>query len=212
MKVSASILSNSIKPEELIKKFNNTKADYIHLDVMDGKFVDNKSYTLSDLKRFNDISTKKFDVHLMVKNPEKYMYDIAMLNVEYVTFHFEAVKDIDALIKTVKNYGLKVGLSINPDTDISLLYPYLKILDLILIMSVYPGKSGQAFISSTLDKIKLLKSEINNRNLNTIISVDGGVNSENALELKMYGIDMVVSASFIQTDEMNSRINYLKEL
>lgn len=212
MKVSASILSENLKPDELIKKFNNTNVDYIHLDVMDGKFVDNKSYTIGEIKKFNDISNKKLDVHLMVKNPEKYISELSMLNVEYITFHFEAVKNINKLIEEIKNCGIKVGISINPDTDESLLFPYLNNIDLILIMSVYPGKSGQIFIDNSLLKIKNLKEEIFKVKSKTIISVDGGVNEENSLKLKELNIDMIVSASYIQNEEMDSRINYLKEL
>ncbi len=212
MKVSASILSQNLKPDELIRKFNNTKVDYIHLDVMDGKFVDNKSYTISEIKKFNDISNKKLDVHLMVKNPEKYISELSMLNVEYITFHFEAVKNINKLIEEIKNCGIKVGISINPGTDESLLFPYLNNIDLILIMSVHPGKSGQVFIDDSLLKIKNLKEEIIKEQSKTIISVDGGINEENSLKLKELNIDMIVSASYIQNEEMESRINYLKEL
>ncbi len=212
MLVSASILSKEKKPIELIKKFNNTNIDYLHIDVMDGKFVKNKTYTFSEIKKFNDISNKPLDVHLMVNNPLKYVKELAVLNTAYITFHYEAIKNIDEVINEVKNYGIKVGISINPKTDIKNLFPYLKDLDLVLIMSVTPGESGQSFISGVNYKIGALKNEIEKNNYKTIISIDGGINVESAQEVKQMGADMVVSASFIQTDEMVQAIKYLKEL
>lgn len=212
MLVSASILSKNYKPEELIKKFNNTKIDFLHIDLMDGKFVSNKTYTLSEIKKFNDLSNKKLDVHLMVKNPSKYIMDLALLNTIYITFHYEAVKDVESTINEIKNYGIKAGISINPKTDIKNIYPYLKDLDLVLIMGVTPGESGQTFIEGVNYKIEALKKEIVSKGYNTIISVDGGINEQTAISVKSLGADMLVSASFIQNDEMISNINYLKEL
>lgn len=212
MKVSASILSENFKPEELIKKFNLTNVDYMHLDVMDGKFVENKSYTISDIKRFNDLSTKRLDVHLMVKNPEKYINELVYLNVEYITFHYEAVKKVYELINEIKAAGVKVGLSINPETDVNLLYPYLKEIDMVLVMTVNPGRSGQSFISEVLSKIEQLKSEIINNNYKVMVSVDGGVNGETSILLKEVGADMLVSASYIQNEDTDIRIDALKKL
>lgn len=212
MLVSASILSKYHKPEELIKKFNNTNVDYIHLDVMDGKFVKNKTYTLSEIKKYNDLSNKLLDVHLMVKNPSKYIKELAMLNTLYITFHYEATKDIKKSIEEIKNYGIKVGISINPKTNVKEIFPYLSDIDLVLIMSVTPGASGQTFIEGVNYKIKNLRKEIEKNNYNTIISVDGGINTETSLKVKEMGADMVVSASFIQNEEMINNIKYLKEL
>lgn len=212
MKISSSILSNNYKPEELIKKFNNTKVDYMHIDVMDGKFVDNKSYTISDIKKFNDLSTKKLDVHLMVKNPEKYIEDLSVLNVEYITFHYEAIKDITNLIDEIKSCGIKAGISINPDTEASAVYPYLNNLDMVLVMTVNPGRSGQGFIEEVLTKISELKSYINDNGYKTIISVDGGVNEETSAILRDLGVDMLVSASYIQGEDTEEKVKFLKEL
>lgn len=212
MKISSSILSENYKPEELIKKFNNTSVDYMHIDVMDGKFVENKSYTISDIKKFNDLSTKKLDVHLMVKNPEKYIEELVFLNVEYITFHFEAVKDINKIINEIKSAGIKAGISINPDTAVTQIYPYLNNLDMILVMTVNPGRSGQGFIEEVLTKISDLKSEIINKNYKTIISVDGGINDETTPRLKELGVDMLVSASYIQGENTEEKVKFLKEL
>lgn len=210
MKLSASILSKEEKGDYLVKKFNNTNIDYIHIDVMDGKFVSSKAFPMSEIKKINDLSLKPLDIHLMVKNPEKYIMDLALLNVECITFHYEIVKDINHLIEYIKNFGIKVGIAINPETDINLIKPYLNIIDKVLVMSVIPGESGQAFIENTYEKVKKLKDLINSLNSKTLISVDGGVNDTNAYALKEIGTDILVSASFIQKNIDN--IKYLKEL
>lgn len=204
MLVSTSILSSSIKPQDIVKKLDNSKCDYIHLDIMDGKFTENKTWTYSEVKKLISYSSLPLDVHLMVTNPKKYIEDYAMLNTSYLTFHFEAVKDIDDMINEIKNYGLKVGISICPDTDVEVLFPYLDKIDQVLIMSVVPGKSGQSFIESSPEKIKKLKDEIINRELKTIISVDGGINDETGLLCKEAGCDMLVSASYIHKDILNN--------
>lgn len=210
MVLNASILSSEFKASDLIKRFNDTKVSYIHLDIMDGKFVNNKSFTVSEIKKFNDISKKSFDVHLMVKNPIKYINDLALLNVNTISFHYEAVENLDEVINLIKNYGIKVGIAINPKTDINVLIPYLNMIDIVLVMSVEPGYSGQAFIESTYNKVEKLKELIINNNSKSLIEVDGGVNIENAPILKEKGTDIIVSASYIQNNLEN--INELIEL
>ena len=211
MKVSVSILSSSIKPQDIVKKLDNTKADFIHVDIMDGKFVENKTWTISEVKKIVSYSKLPLDVHLMVENPSKYIEDYELLNTSYITFHYEAVKDIDKMINEIKNYGLKVGIAINPETDEKVLYPYLSKIDQVLVMSVHPGKSGQSFIENTPNKIENLKQEIINQNAKTIISVDGGINDETGKLCVDKGVDMLVSASYIHKDIVNN-INTLKRL
>ena len=211
MKVSVSILSSSIKPQDIVKKLDNTKADFIHVDIMAGKFVENKTWTISEVKKIVSYSKLPLDVHLMVENPSKYIEDYALLNTNYITFHYEAVKDIDKMINEIKNYGLKVGIAINPETDEKVLYPYLTKVDQVLVMSVHPGKSGQSFIDNTPNKIDNLKQEIINQNAKTIISVDGGINDETGRLCVDKGVDMLVSASYIHKDIVNN-INTLKKL
>ena len=211
MKVSVSILSNSIKPVDIVKKLDNTKADYIHIDIMDGKFVENKTWTVSEIKKITSCSKLPLDVHLMVENPSKYIEEFALLNTNYIAFNYEAVKDIDKMINEIKKYGLKVGIAINPETSEEVVFPYLSRIDEVLIMSVHPGKSGQSFIESTLDKIERLKNEILRQNVKTIISVDGGINEETGKLCLQKGIDMLVSASYIHKDIVNN-INTLKKL
>lgn len=211
MKVSVSILSNSIKPVDIVKKLDNTKADYIHIDIMDGKFVENKTWTVSEIKKITSCSKLPLDVHLMVENPSKYIEEFALLNTSYIAFNYEAVKDIDKMINEIKKYGLKVGIAINPETSEEVVFPYLSRIDEVLIMSVHPGKSGQSFIESTLDKIERLKNEILRQNVKTIITVDGGINDETGELCVQKGVDTLVSASYIHKDIVNN-INTLKKL
>ena len=211
MKVGVSILSSSIKAEDIVKKLDGSSADYIHVDIMDGKFVENKTWTYSEVKKIVSYSSLPLDVHLMVKDPAKYIEDYALLNTTNLIFHYEAVKDIESMISLVKEYGLKVGIAINPDTSEEVLFPYLKDIDVTLVMSVVPGKSGQSFIENTPSKIKNLKEEIIRQGVKTIISVDGGINDETGLLCKEAGVDMLVSASYIHKDIVNN-IKVLKDL
>lgn len=211
MKVSVSVLSNEIKPQDIVKKLDLSKPDYIHIDIMDGKFVSNKTWTTSEVKKFTSYSTLPLEVHLMVNNPSKYIEDYALMNTSIIIFHYEAVKDINEMINKVKLYGLKVGIAINPETNINVLIPYLNLIDEVLIMSVHPGKSGQSFIEESLEKISVLKNIILEGNYKTIISVDGGINNETGLLCKDAGADELVSASYIQKDIINN-IKTLKNI
>lgn len=211
MKVSVSVLSNEIKPQDIVKKLDLSKPDYIHIDIMDGKFVSNKTWTTSEVKKFTSYSTLPLEVHLMVNNPSKYIEDYALMNTSIIIFHYEAVKDINEMINKVKLYGLKVGIAINPETNINVLIPYLNMIDEVLIMSVHPGKSGQSFIEESLEKISVLKNIILEHNYKTIISVDGGINNETGLLCKDAGVDELVSASYIHKDIINN-IKTLKNI
>jgi ribulose-phosphate 3-epimerase len=211
MRVNVSILSNDLKPIDIIKKLDNSKCDLIHLDIMDGKFVKNKTWTFSEIKKLTSYSHLPLDVHLMVEKPEKYIEDYALLNTNDIIFHYEAVKDIESMINLIKSYGLKVGIAVNPNTNVELLFPYLNKIDLVLIMSVYPGESGQSFIENSLEKIKILKEEIIKQEVKTLIEVDGGINDETALLCKEAGVDVLVSASFIHKDIINN-IEILKKI
>lgn len=211
IKVSVSILSNTIKPQTIVNKVNNTSADYIHLDIMDNKFVNNKTWSFNEIQKILKNNKKKLEAHFMVNNPIKYLEDYASLNLEYFIFHYESVKNIDEVISSVKKYGLKVGVSIKPNTDINVLFPYLKDIDEVLVMSVEPGASGQSFIYNSLDKIKLLKEEIQNQKSKTIISVDGGINNETGKLCVEAGANMLVSASYIHKN-VNDNVLELKKL
>lgn len=212
MKVSVSFLSSVLKPNVIIDKINNTNADFVHVDVMDGKFVDNKTYSIGEILKLSNYMKKPMDVHLMVNNPKKYIEKLALLNVEYITFHYESVKNVEDVIDLIHNCGLKVGISIKPSTNASEIINYLDKLDLVLVMSVEPGKSGQSFMNSVLYKIESLKKVIDEKGYKTVISVDGGINEETARLVKDKGADMVVSASYLHDGDMLSKVNLLKEI
>lgn len=212
MLVSASFLSNEFKPIDLIKEFEKSQIDFLHVDIMDGKFLKQKTYTFGEIKKFTKYITKKLDVHLMVKNPMKYIEDYALLNVEYITFHYESVTNPEEIINCIKNLGIKVGMSIKPKTKVSKIFPYLKELDLVLIMSVEPGKSGQAFMESIFYKIEALNKKINEDNLKTLISVDGGINKETGIFVKEKGADILISASFLHNGNIIENVKTLKNI
>ena len=166
IKVSTSILTcnNRIQATE---ELNKTNTDYIHIDYMDGIFVDNKEFTIEEIKTLSKISTKKLDIHIMAENPEPIIQELKDLNIEYITIHYEINKPLDKIINLIHNQGYKCGISIKPKTDPKNIIEYLKKIDLVLIMSVEPGKGGQKFIPDVLNKIKELKQN------NLIIEIDG---------------------------------------
>ena len=210
MKVSVSILGLNDR-KKAISLLNNTNCDYIHIDVMDGSFVPNKQFTTEEINNLEIISKKKFDVHLMVDNPREYIENLDISNIEYIIVHSEIAKDINELLDLIKSYNVKCGLSIKPNTDISILTPYLNKLDLILVMSVEPGFSGQEFISNSLDKVSKLKQIIKNNNLDIVMAIDGGINGSNASLIKKSGIDMVVSGSYVTNSlDYQDKINDLR--
>jgi len=204
--VSVSFLKDG-NYKDYINKINSTNADYIHFDVMDGKFTENKNLTVGELCELVNLSSKKNDVHLMVNNPEKYILELSIYNVDYLTIHYE-IKNYEKYLDMINSYGIKSGISINPDTDVRKVFPLLDKVKMVLVMGVVPGKSGQSFIPGTDEKIRLLKDEITKRGLNVKVSVDGGVNGE-VLD-KISDSDIIVSASYVLDDFDN--INVLKEL
>jgi len=194
MKISASFLGSKNIPQTLMD-LNITDVDYIHVDVMDGKFVKNKTMPFSELSQISYYTRKRLDVHFMVLNPLKLIDDYATLNVEYLTFHVDIKDNLEDNFKRCQDYGIKIGLAVNPDQDVSIVYPYLDSIDLVLLMSVNPGLPGQEFIKTTLAKINTLAYEIKRRNLNTLISVDGGINENNYTYLK--DVDIIVAGTGI---------------
>ena len=205
MKISTSILSSNNRIES-VKKLNRTNTSYIHIDVMDGKFVEDTQFSkVNEINAINIMSNNKLDVHLMVENPKYYLRKLKDMNIEFVTVHLEIEKELNSIIKTIKGKGYKAGLAVKPETDIKELEPYLPNIDLVLIMSVEPGKGGQKFISSTTKKIKELRKIINDNNYDILIEVDGGINEE-SIE-KIEDADIAVAGSYI----INSN-NYYKAI
>ena len=199
-KISASLLSIRDKLKETILEFNDLDIDYIHLDIMDNLFVPYNSFTNDEIKLITTLTNKPLDVHLMVKDIDKYIYDYVMLNTKYITIHYEALEDT-SIIKKIKNFGIKCGVSIKPNTNVEKIYDLLPLVDMVLIMSVEPGRGGQEFIPSALEKVKKLKDKIKNDNLDVIISIDGGINNIRAIECLNSGVDMLVIGSALVNSE-----------
>lgn len=205
MKVSVSYLKSKYKKSETIKKIDESIADFLHVDLMDGNYVPEKNFTVGEV--INDLNKVSIplDVHLMVKNPEKYINKLALLNIEYITFHLEATKNPQKVIELIHDAGINAGIALNPEDDLSLLDDYINDIDLILFMSVHPGRGGQEFIPSVCEKIK----KINNPNI--LLSIDGGINEESLELLKDINLDIIVSGSFIcMSDNFNEKIEYIK--
>ncbi len=208
VKISTSILS--FCDNDTIDKLNQTDTDYLHIDVMDGCFVKETAFSIEELKRINKRTKKPLDVHLMVFDVEKYLEVLKGLKVSFITFHYEVKKNIN-MIKKIKKMGIKCGISVKPNTDIKDIFSLLPYLDLVLIMSVEPGYSGQTFLSTTYEKIKIIKKEIINNKFNTLISVDGGINDKNAVKCIECGADMLVSNSFILShNDYQAKISSLR--
>lgn len=210
MKVSTSILSVKDNLKEAIDNLNNTSTDYIHLDIMDGIFVENTTWTADTLRSVLINNTKPLDVHLMVRDVKSYVDSFATLKPEYITFHYEAIDDIDSMINYIKSLGIKVGISIKPNTKIEEIYNYLPKVDLVLVMSVNPGMGGQEFILGTQIKVNGLKEYKLNNDLNYLISVDGGINGDTVKLIR--NADIAVSGSFITKNNYEESINKLKNI
>lgn len=206
MRLSVSIL-NSKDKINMIKTLNNTKISYIHIDVMDGLFVSQKSLPSDEIIKLSPFSSKPLDIHLMVENPMYYIERIKELpNIDNITIHLEINKDIKNILNKIKEYGFKGSLAIKPNTDINLLVPYLDIIDRILIMTVEPGLGGQPFLENSPNRIKEIKKLIKDKNIE--LEVDGGINNETINKVK--DVDISVVGSYITTsDNPVQRINDL---
>lgn len=207
MLISTSFLSSKNPPKD-IQKLNETDTDYIHVDIMDGKFVKNKTMPFREMRNIYKYTSKRLDVHLMVEDAYNYIKDYASINSEYITIHVESKKVKENLLE-IKNYGIKAGIALNPTTPVKEIVPYLPLVDQILIMSVEPGEGGQAFIKETISKIKEIKVLLKEYKINAIINIDGGINNLTVKYCK--DCDMVVSGSFIiKSDNFQERINELR--
>lgn len=210
VKISASLLSARDNLEKTIEEINNLNIDYIHLDIMDGKFVPNTSFTYEEIKTIISSINKPLDVHLMVKNIDEYIYDYAMLNTEYITFHYETIHSLKT-IKKIKEYGIKCGIAIKPNTNVEEIYDLLPYIDLVLVMSVEPGMGGQKFIEGSQLKLEKLKEKIKSLDLHVLISVDGGINDITAELCKQSGVDiLVIGSALTNNDNKREFVNNVK--
>ena len=218
MEVSTSLLS--VKKEDIIQTIYNLEVahtDYFHIDVMDGRFVENDTSETMRIycEYLNQVTNVPIDVHLMVTNIKEYIDSYSIFNPNIITFHYEACKnkkEVYKYIEQIKGRESKVGLAIKPNTNIDEIVEFLPKINLLLIMSVEPGKGGQKFIESTTQKIKKAKTKINELNLETEIEIDGGINIENSKEIKEAGATMLVSGTgIINSKDYNYTIRKMKE-
>ena len=200
--IAPSMLScNFGKLKEEIEMVNQSEAGWFHLDIMDGVFVPNITFGTPILEVFKKYATKHLDAHLMIVNPENYIEKFASLGANTITVHYEACDNLQNTINQIKKLNVKAGVAINPDTDVSVLYSLINEIDLICLMSVFPGFSGQKFIPDTFERLEKLKKIITDKNSQALIQIDGGVSTDNAKKLVSLGADILVAGSFVFKSE-----------
>jgi len=198
IKISPSILSADFsKLGNEIQNLEKAEADLIHIDVMDGHFVPNITIGPEVISKLRKYTTLPFDVHLMISPVHNFIKNFADAGADIITIHPEATSDLVSSIKKIKSYNKKAGVSLNPKTSVNKVLPVLNLIDLVLVMSVNPGFGGQQFIKDTLEKVKVLRKEIDSKKLKAQIEIDGGINFENAKMAKEAGVDILVSGTTI---------------
>lgn len=201
IQIAPSILAADFLHLENEVEIVNRYADIFHLDVMDGVFVPNISFGFPVIEAIAKKAEKPLDVHLMIVEPEKYAERFAKIGASMISFHLNATEDPASLLKSIRSWGLKAGLVINPDIPVENLFPYLKDADYVLLMSVFAGFGGQKFIEATYDRIRTLKAEIDRQGLDIKIEVDGGVSPSNAKALAEAGAEIFVAGSAVFRSE-----------
>ena len=198
IKISPSILSADFsKLGNEIQDLEKAGADLIHIDVMDGHFVPNITIGPEVINKLRKYTSLPFDVHLMISPVDNFIKNFAEAGADIITIHPEATNDLVSSIQRIKSFNKKAGVSLNPETSVKKVLPVLKLIDLVLVMSVNPGFGGQKFIKDTLEKVKILRKEIDIKKLKTQIEIDGGINFENAIMAKKAGVDILVSGTTI---------------
>ena len=212
IKIAPSILSADFsRLGEDIEKLHNGGADFIHIDVMDGRFVPNISFGMPIIKAIRNRTNKIFDVHLMIEEPSKYIDDFIAAGADIITIHYESEKHIDRAIQYIKSKGVKAAVAINPGTPTFVLKDIIAQLDMVLIMSVNPGFGGQKFISYSIEKIKEVKKMSEGINDDLLIQVDGGIDPSNVQEVINAGANVIVAGSAVfKNGEIENNISLLR--
>jgi len=200
--IAVSFIKSKFNKLETIKKIDESNAQFIHVDLMDGEYVNNSN--IENYLEGLENTTKPLDVHLMVNKPLKYVDELAKLNTKIITFHLDSLDNPLEVINKIKSYNIQVGIAVNPSDDISILDNYYDLIDYVLVMSVVPGKGGQEFIKDVLDKVEFLQDK------NILLGIDGGINNETIKYLKDYKVDIIVSGSYVcMNDNFNEQIEKL---
>lgn len=195
-----------------IKTIDNAGADYIHIDVMDGKFVPSISFGMPVMKAIRKYTDKVFDVHLMIEEPGRYINEFKEAGADIITVHAEACCHLNRTLQAIKNAGCKTGVALNPATPLSVLDYVLEYTDMVLIMSVNPGFGGQSYIPNSTEKIAQIRDIINKRGLDTDIEVDGGINQSNVTEVIDAGANVIVAGSAIFNGDAQKNVEAFKEI
>ena len=199
VQIAPSILSADFsKMGEEIISLEKSGADIVHCDVMDGVFVNNITFGIKMIEDIRKLTTLPLDCHLMIVQPEKYVERFAKAGADYITVHYEACKDnLKEVLTLIKSTGVKCGAVINPDTPVEAIKDVLPLCDMVLVMSVFPGFGGQKFIPECLDKLRMLRTMIEESGKEILLQIDGGVNEENVGEVKAAGADVIVAGSAV---------------
>ena len=197
-KIAPSLLSaDFLNLQRDVEMINNSDADWLHLDIMDGVFVPNISFGFPVLNALKDVCKKPMDVHLMIVEPQKFINEVAATGAYMMNVHYEACTHLHRTITAIKEAGMKAGVTLNPHTPVSLLEDIIQELDMVLLMSVNTGYGGQRFIEHSVEKVKEMKKLVDRKGLSTLIEVDGGVNAETGKRLVDAGADVLVAGNYV---------------
>lgn len=212
MILAPSILAADFKKlGEQIVELTNAGADYLHIDVMDGKFVPSISFGMPVISSIRPVTSIPFDVHLMIEEPIRYVSEFAAIGADIITVHLEACTDVRETLRAIKATGCKVGLSVKPGTPVEEVFPYLPMIDMVLVMTVEPGFGGQKYLEESDDRIKAVRAEITRLGLSVDLEIDGGVTRDNVDRVLNAGANVIVAGSAVFHENITSNVTYFKK-